>query len=119
MSNKFKQAVAWSLVLTAIAVAVIVAGYLYLDTKYPTDIQYINSHLKVVSDGMRIDLEKARGAGYSDEEISGGLAKYNVAEFNYWWIRIQLTVGGFYVVILMCLMAIILLKINNGKDRAT
>jgi hypothetical protein len=117
VNNKFKQAFAWSLFLTSIAVTAVVASYLFFDTKYPTDILYINTHLKALSDGLDFNLEKARGAGYSDEDISEGLAKHNAAEFGYGWLRVRLIIGGLYAVGLMCLIAFFMLRSPGGKEK--
>lgn len=101
-----KHAVAWLLVLTALAGSSAGGSFIYLRDEIQTDPAYIETHLSKVADSLRVDLDAARKAGYSDVDIAAGIVKANRAEFDQQWYRILAIVGALYFVSVLGVLAV-------------
>lgn len=107
MSSLRKQALAWLLGLTALAVSAIGSGSIVLHEKLPTDAKFVETHLE---SARKFDVPGARKANYSDQEIADFVVKINQAEFDRQWHRLISIVGALYLILALGICAVTLNK---------
>jgi hypothetical protein len=100
-----RATVARILVATALALASVAAGYLYLRGLYVTDTALAEARIPEVTSQRGFDLEGARKSGYTDLEIATFLVKRNEAEFADRWRTLLVAVGAIYGVIVLGILA--------------
>ena len=96
MTSLRKHFAALILVLTALAVSSVGGGFIYLRDEIPTDPAFIQTSLSKVAVSRSFDVDGARMANYSEEEIVAYIVKANRAEFDQQWYRILAIVGSLY-----------------------
>ena len=117
MSVLRKNALAWVLSVTALAVSSLAASFVYLHDQFPTDPAYVDTRIAVVAGERGYRLEDARKSGYSNEEIAAYLVKANRAEFDRQWWRILIVVLAVYVVVVFGIVATTLQRESCGSNR--
>jgi len=109
MTPARKNAVAWLLAVTALAVLALTAVHIHLGNQFPVDPALVETQFESVA-GKQLRLEDARRAGYSDQEMASFLVRRNRAEFDRQWNLALLLVSAVYVVLVLGIGASILLR---------
>lgn len=86
------------LAATALAVATLAGGYLFLRSQYSTDLSLVEAHISEVARQRGFDMVGARNSGYTDAEIAAFLVKRDEADFSDIWKTLWIAVGSIYVV---------------------
>lgn len=110
MTSLRKRALAWLLVLTALAASSLGASFIYLRDEIQTDPVFIETRISKVAASRGFDLDGARKEKYSEEEIVAFLVKANRAAFDHQWYRILAIVGSLYFVLALGVVAVMLRK---------
>jgi hypothetical protein len=100
-----RKSLAWILTATALALAAVAGGYLYLRGVYVTDASLTEARIREVAMDRGFDLGAARKSGYSDAEVAQYLAKRDEAEFADRWQLLLVTAGAVYVVCVIGILA--------------
>lgn len=113
MTSLRKQAVAWLLGLTALAISAIGASFVVLYDALPMDQAFVETNLETI---RNFDVSGARKAKYSDQEIVAFVVKANQAEFYRQWYRLLSIVGGLYLILALGICASILRREASTLD---
>lgn len=105
MTSDLRKCMAAILTATAMAVAVVAGGYLYLRSQFVTDPAFAETHISEVSQQRGFDLVGARKSGYSDPEVATFLVKRDEAEFLEKWKTLLIAVGSVYCVSVLGFLA--------------
>lgn len=113
MTSLRKQALAWLLGLTALAVSAIGTSFVVLHDELPTDPAFVETHLEA---SRNFDVFGARKANYSDQEIAAFVVKANQSEFDRQWYRALSIVGVLYLILVLGIGASTLRKEASAQD---
>lgn len=114
MTTARKQAAAWLLAVTALALSVLAAARVYLSDQFPRDPAFVETQFESVA-SKQLRLEDARKAGYSDKELADFLVRRNQAEFERQWNRTLLVACAIYLILVLGIGASLLSREANSR----
>lgn len=112
MTQLRKKTVALLFGITALAISALGGSFVFLHDEIQTAPTFIETHLE---ESKHFDVEGARKANYSDQEIVTFIVKKNQAEFDRQWYRLLSIVGALYIVLALGIIAITFRKESNSS----
>lgn len=117
MATDLRNCMAGILTATALAVALVAGGYLYLRGQFVTDPAFAETHISEVSHQRGFDLAGARKSGYSDPEVATFIVKRDEAEFLESWKTLLIAVGSVYCVVVLGFLASAISRSGASGER--
>lgn len=115
MTATRRQAILWNLIASALTLAILAAGLVYLKIRYLSDPDLVESRIKIVAIDRGFKLQEARDAGYSDREISEYFAKEANAEASHFKLIFLVVIGSLYGIALLTILTVYVARDSSAS----